>query len=112
MEEGVTGASSKFADDTKMAGFAGNDEQCREIQQDIDRLENWAESWQMEFNPDKCGVMHFGRNNGGRSYTINGRAIKSIETQRDRGVQFHKSLKVATQVEKMVKKAYGMLPFI
>eukprot|EP00061_Rhincodon_typus_P002350 g17290.t1 len=32
--------------------------------------------------------------------------------QRDLGVQVHRSLKVATQVKKVVNKAYGMLAFI
>ena len=57
----------------------------------------------MEFNPDKCEVMHFGRSNSGESYKINGRTIRSIDTQR---VQVHRSLKVAAQVKKVVKKAY------
>ena len=42
----------------------------------------------------------------------NGRTLKSIDRQRDLGVQVHRSLKVATQVEKVVKDAYGMLAFI
>ena len=66
----------------------------------------------MEFNPDKCEVMHFGRSNTDRKYTVNGRTLKSIDRQRDLGVQIHRSLKVAMQVEKVVKKAYGMLAFI
>ena len=45
--------SARTADDTKMAGLADSNEHCRAIQQDIDRLENWAERWQMEFNPDE-----------------------------------------------------------
>ena len=56
--------------------------------------------------------MHFGRSNTDRKYTVNGRTLKSIDRQRDLGVQVHRSLKVATQVEKVVKKAYGMLAFI
>jgi len=40
------------------------------------------------------------------------RTLKSIDRQRDLGVQVHRSLKVATQVEKVVKKEYGMLAFI
>ena len=98
--------------DTKIAGVADRDEHCQRIQQDMDRLEHWAEKWQMEFNPDKCKVMHFGRSNAGGSCTINGRTIRSIDTQRDLGVQVHRSLKVAAQVERVVKKAYGMLAFI
>ena len=95
-----------------MAGLAGNEVDCEVIQQDIDRLVHWADRWQMEFNPDKCEVMHFGRNNVERSYVIKGRQIRSIETQRDLGVQVHKSMKVATQVENVVRKAYRMLAFI
>ena len=52
------------------------------------------------------------RSNTNRKYTVNGRTLKSIDRQRDLGVQVHRSLKVATQVEKIVKKAYGMLAFI
>ena len=65
-----------------------------------------------EFNPDKCEVMHFGRSDTDRKYTVNVRTQKSIDGQRDLGGQVHRSLKVAMQVEKVVKKAYGMLAFI
>jgi len=57
-------------------------------------------------------VMHFGRSNTDRKYTVNGRTLQSIDRQRDLGVQVHRSLKVAMQVEKVVKKAYSMLAFI
>ena len=63
LEENVTGLMSKFADDTKVGGFADSDEDHQRIHQDIRRLETWAERWQMEFNPDKCEEMHFGRSN-------------------------------------------------
>ena len=43
---------------------------------------------------------------------IKGKPVRSIELQRDLGVQVHKSLKVAVQVESVVKKTYGMLAFI
>ena len=72
LEENIAGLISKFADDTKIGGVADSDEDCQRIQQDVDRLEKWAEKWQMEFNPDKCEVMHFGRTNSGGSYKING----------------------------------------
>ena len=56
--------------------------------------------------------MHFGRSNSGVNYTVNGRTLKSINIQRDLGVQFHGSLKVATQVDKVAKKEYSMLAII
>lgn len=38
----------------------------------------WADEWQMEFNLDKCQVMHFGKLNQGRMYTVNGRALGNV----------------------------------
>ncbi len=28
---------------------------------DIDNMQNWAKTWQISFNYDKCKVMHFGK---------------------------------------------------
>eukprot|EP00061_Rhincodon_typus_P008102 g30429.t1 len=66
----------------------------------------------MKFNPCKYEVLHFGRSNVKEKYTVNDRTLNTIEAQKDLGVQVHSSLKVATQVEKVVKKAYDMLAFI
>jgi len=56
--------------------------------------------------------MHFGRSNSGVNYTVNGRTLRSINIQRDLGIQVHGSLKVATQVDKVAKKEYSMLAII
>ena len=68
LEENVTGLMSKFADGTKVGGFADSNEDYQRIQQDIDQLETWAKRWQMAFYPDKCEGMHFGRSNTDRKY--------------------------------------------
>ena len=71
----------------------------------------------MEFNFDICEVMHFGRSNQGRTYSVNhrnrnGRALGRFIEQRDLAVQVHSSLKVESQVDRMVKKAFSLLGFI
>jgi len=33
------------------------------LQEDLTKLYNWSQDWQMDFNIDKCKVMHIGRNN-------------------------------------------------
>ena len=72
----------------------------------------WTNKWQMEFNPEKCEVMHFGRSNLTRKYTMKGLTLGSSEEQRDLGVFVHRSLKAERQVNMVVKKAYGTLAFI
>ena len=52
------------------------------LQLDLDQFGQWAEEWQMEFNLDKCKVIHFGRSNQGRTYSVNGRALGRVTEQR------------------------------
>ena len=40
---------------------------------------------------------------------MNGRTLGSIAEQRELGVQVHGSLKVESQVDRTVKKVFGML---
>ncbi|XP_060710826.1 uncharacterized protein LOC132835701, partial [Hemiscyllium ocellatum] len=112
LEEGLESWVSKFADDTKVGGVVDSEEGSGRLQRDIDKLQSWAEMWQMEFNVAKCEVVHFGRNNKMMDYWANGRLLGSVDEQRDLGVHVHRSLKVATQVNSAVRKAYGVLGFI
>ena len=41
-------------------------------QADLDKLLDWSNKWQMQFNIEKCKVMHFGYNNPCLEYTIGG----------------------------------------
>lgn len=38
-------------------------EDIRSLQVDVDRLNEWAKSWQLEYHVRKCEVVHFGREN-------------------------------------------------
>jgi len=43
---------------------------CLELQADLQRLVQWSERWQLHFNADKCKVLHLGRNNRHLVYKI------------------------------------------
>ena len=79
---------------------------CRKVQTE------WADQWQMEFNPEKCEMMHFERSNKTREHAMNGRTLGSSEEQMDLGVLVHRSLKAAGQVNRIVKKADWTPAFI
>jgi ribonucleases P/MRP protein subunit RPP40 len=52
-----------YADDSTVIGVIESEEDAIEIQKDIDSMQNWAKTWQMSFNYDKCKVLHFGKKN-------------------------------------------------
>ena len=112
LDVNVQGLVSKCADESKLGGIIDSEEGYQELQGDLDQLGKWAENWQLEFNTDKCEVLHFGKSNQGRTCTVNGRVLESVEEQRDRGVQVHSSLKAASQVDRVVKKVFNTLAFI
>ena len=99
---------SRYADDTKVGGIVDNEVGFQSLQRDLGQLEEWAERWQMEFNADKCDVLHFGRNNLNRTYILNGRALKNAVKQSDLGIMVHSSLKVESHVDRVVKKVFSM----
>ena len=50
---------SKFADDTKLCHRARNLDDIMELQENIYKLVEWANKWQMSFNVNKCSVMYY-----------------------------------------------------
>lgn len=50
-----------FADDTKIYSRAAKEENT--LHRDLTRLEAWSKTWKVEFNAEKCKVMHCGYGN-------------------------------------------------
>ena len=59
-----------YADDSKLIGIVKDIEDSQKIQQDINKLQDWAMEWQMTFNYEKCKVMHFGKTNPEREHEM------------------------------------------
>ena len=53
---------------------------------DLEKLNKWSKDWQMEFNIDKCQVMHLGKKSLNSQYVLSGNALKPTESERDLGV--------------------------
>ena len=108
----ISSRISKFADDTKLYKTVSNVDDHNILQNDLDKLLEWSQKWQMSFNIGKCGVMHAGHQNPLLSYDMDGNCLKSIETEKDLGVTVSSNLRPSTNVEVAVKKANNMLGFI
>ena len=104
-----------YAGDSKLIGVIEKEEDVIGIQKDIDNLQEWAKTWQMLFNYDKCKVMHFGQKNKEHEYTMElgqgerSHVIEKSLVERDLGVMVSSDLKWVTQVEKVTKMAKNII---
>ena len=110
----VGGFVSKFADDTKFGRIIRTEEDQIKMQNDIEKLMEWAETWQMDLNSKKCKVMHFGRTNPKFNYCMGGYApagtvLESVQEEKDIGVIVSDSLKPSAQCIKAAAKANSIL---
>ena len=64
VDEGIDPTLSEFAEDAELGGVAGTLQGFPTVQQDLDRLESWAERNLMRFNESKCRVLRLGKKTG------------------------------------------------
>ena len=76
----------KSVDETKLDGRANNQEDRKKIQNDLDRLEHWAENNRMKFNRDKCKVLHLGKRNQTHSYKMGHTWLSNTTSKEDLGI--------------------------
>lgn len=69
------------------------------MQRDLDKLEAWAEKWQMRFNTNNCKVMHMGRENPCHQYFINSKALGKAEMIRDLRILVDSKLNWSSQCQ-------------
>ena len=99
-----------FADDLKLIG---NLSDKTVIDNDLKSLEDWERNWLLEFNTDKCKVLHIELNgNEHFDYVLNGRNLKKTEQEKDLGVLTSGTLLWNDQVESCISKANQMLCWI
>ena len=109
LDDQVKSLIRKFADDTKVARQVKTPEDHAEMQKDIDMMSKWAAEWQMQFNKEKCKIMHIGSKNLKIKYMMDGNEMSVTETEKDLGVTIDDSLKPANHCRKAAIKANGVL---
>jgi hypothetical protein len=79
------------------------------LQKALDQLCAWADKWDMEFDIDKCKVLHIGRNNPQHSYSMKGQILSNTDSEKYNGVCITNSLKPSTQCREAYRVASAML---
>ena len=70
LEDGVQNTVLKFADDTKLYTEVTKEVGGEQLHEYLDKCTEWANQWMMEFNMSKCKVLHAGRTNIMKEYTM------------------------------------------
>ena len=105
-----------FADDTKIYHKTSTRQDCINLQKDIDRLQDWAEKWQLKFHPDKCKVLRIGHGHPEFTYTLTTETgenpLECSHVEKDLGILVDDQLKFTQQVQQAVSKTNRLLGVI
>ena len=97
-----------FADDTKIYE---SDKNHQSLQEDLHKLLEWSERWQLFFNSSKCSCLHYGSTNKKHTYYIDQNhttELKTTSSEKDVGVTFSSDLKFDLHISNIIKKANRM----
>ena len=98
-----------FADDTKAYSCVPTPEMRDKLQRCINSLNDWTETWLLQFNTSKCKVLHIGKNNPNYDYYMKSEnGINKLEAtfaEKDLGVIIDPNLSFDAHITATVKKA-------
>ena len=94
--------------------YIGNNADCRQLQEDLDKLQEWEQRWQMDFNADKCEVIRI--TNKKRplcsDYTIHNQKLNVKTEAKYLGVTISSDLSWSRQADHVTKKANSSIGFL
>ena len=108
----VASTAKIFADDTKLFRTITSVQDHITLQEDLQKLSEWAAKWSMKFNYDKCKVLHLGKANQRSSYQMDDIILETTSAEKDLGVVIDENLQFTEHVNKAVNKASRMLGLI
>ena len=93
LDTNIVSKMSKCADDTTLFHRAGNPDDITELQEDINKLVELPNKWQINFNVDKCSETHIGHNNMQGNYNLSKQQLPTTDQQWDLGTIIIEDLK-------------------
>ena len=113
----TTNSVTMFADDTKLHAALTDPNTSITLQDDLNKLEEWAQQMQMKFHPKKCKVMHLGNKNPDYDYkmTTDEGTLHTLEEaiiEKDLGVHISWSLGFTYHWKQKTNIATRMLNYV
>ena len=103
-----------FADDCLVYKKIRSADDCAELQEDLQQLQEWEGRWLMQFHPEKCEVITISNRRSPikYGYSIHGHHLQHVNNAKYLGVTINKSLSWNTHVDNVTKKANQTLAFL
>ena len=104
-----------YADDTKIFRPISSRKDAEELQADIRKLEEWAETWLLRFHPDKCHVLSLGKIENTKHthrYHICGQEMEHVYEEKDLGVTFDSDVSFREHIANKINKANSITGLI
>ena len=103
-----------FADDTAVYLTVTSSEDANTLQADLDTLQEWERTWDMEFNPSKCQVLHITRSRQPlqSQFTLHGHFLESVYSAKYIGVNITQDLNWNHHINEITGKANRTLGFV
>ena len=114
LPENIVSQVRLFADDTAVYITVNNPTEQNTLQEDLDRLQKWEHSWDMEFNPSKCTVMNITRSKRPykSTYTLHGHILETVSDAKYLGVSITSDLSWNKHINQVTATASQTLNFI
>ena len=114
LPESVNSEIKLFADDCLMYRTINTHSDAITLQQYINKLEQWENTWQMEFNADKCFTIRItnSRHPIRVDYKIHYQHLNLLPDSKYLGVSFDQTLSWKTHINNVTAKAYRTLGFL
>ena len=106
---GISSLGKLFADNAKIYREIKSQEDRNILQEDLNKLQEWSRTWLLQFNEDKCKVMHIGKKQQNYEYQLNNKVLEVTTVEKDLGIHVTPNMKVATHVSKVAAKANSMV---
>ena len=106
-----------FADDTKLYRQIRNDSDHKIFQDDISKLQSWADDWLLKFHPDKCKILGVGKQELTHQYYMTKDdhsrvALSRVQDEKDVGVTFDEDLTFRKDISTRANKANSIMGII
>ena len=103
-----------FADDTAVYLAVQGQEDSATLQNDLNKLQEWEQLWDMEFNPSKCQALRIARSRKPihRNYTMHGQVLESVDHARYVGVDITSDLNSSHHINRITANASKSLGFL